>query len=57
MDGCSCLKGIAMGVTVGAITYAVSSCSCRSKKKMKKNTGKAIKAIGSVVDGISYMMH
>lgn len=52
----SVFKSMALGVTVGAITYAVTSKSGKQKRKMKSTTGKAIKAIGSAIDGISYMM-
>lgn len=52
----SIVKSMALGVTVGAITYAVTSTSGKQKRKIKSTTGKAIKAIGSAIDGISYMM-
>ncbi|NLZ45827.1 MAG: hypothetical protein GX896_03960 [Clostridiales bacterium] len=50
-------KGIAMGVAVGAVTYTVSNATKHQKKKMKSSTGKAIKAVGDMVQGISYMFH
>lgn len=52
----SIVKSMAFGVTVGAITYAVSSTSGKQKRKMKSTTGKAIKAVGSAIDGLSYLM-
>lgn len=50
------VKGITIGATVGAITYAMSSTSHSKKRRMKKNAGRAMKAVGSVIDGISFMM-
>jgi len=52
----SIVKSMALGLTVGAVTYAVTSTSGRQKRKMKSTAGKAIKAIGSAIDGISYMV-
>lgn len=52
----SIVKSMALGVTVGAVTYAVTSKSSKQKRKMKHTAGKAIKAIGSAIDGISYML-
>ena len=50
------VKGITIGATVGAITYAMSNTSHSKKRRMKKNAGRAMKAVGSVIDGISFMM-
>ncbi len=52
----SIVKGMAIGVTVGAITYAVTATSSKQKRKMKRTAGKAIKAVSSAIDGISTMM-
>ena len=51
------MKGAAIGVTVGAITYAMTSTSSKQKRRMKKTATKAMRTFGSVVDGISYIMH
>lgn len=51
------MKGIAIGVTVGAMTYAISNSSTKSRKRMKRNSGKAVRAMGDVIDGISMMLH
>ena len=57
MNMSSITKGIAMGVAVGAVTYTLSNATKHQKKKMKSSTGKAIRAIGDMVEGISYMIH
>ena len=44
-----------VGVTVGAITYAVTSTSS-NKRKIRRTATKAMKTVGSVIDSISYMM-
>lgn len=50
-------KGVSMGVAAGVMTYALSNASMHQKKKIKRSTEKAIKAVGDVINGISYMMH
>lgn len=53
----SVVKGIAAGAVVGTATYMmVSNSKRRTANSLKKNAGKAIKAVGSVVENISYMM-
>lgn len=54
----SVVKGLAAGAVVGAASYMMSTAG---KKKLlghavKKNTGKALKAVGSVLDNVSTMM-
>ena len=56
MSMSSLVKGITVGAMAGAVVYAVSNSSSRQRHKVKTNAGKAIKAIGNVVEGISYMM-
>ena len=50
------MKGAAAGAAVGTVCYVISKSSDRQKKSLKRNTGKAIKAFGSVVEGFSDMM-
>ncbi len=50
-------KGITIGLAAGAITYTISNATGKQMKKVKNSAGKAIRAIGDVVDGISYMLH
>lgn len=56
MNTSSLVKGVSVGLTTGAIVYAISSASKRDKKMLKSRTGKAIHAISGVMDGISSMM-
>lgn len=56
MNMCSLIKGMAIGVTVGAITYAVTSTSSKQKKRMKRTAGKALRALGSAIDGAYCLM-
>lgn len=57
MSASSIVKGVVAGAAAGAVVYAVSNSSARQRKKVKSSTGKAIRAIGNVVDGISFMMN
>ncbi len=53
----SVLKGVAVGTALGAATYMISNKDKRKKaKSLKKGTGKALKAVGTIVDSVSYMM-
>jgi len=56
MSGSQLIKGAAIGVTVGAITYAMTGTSSKQKRRMKKTATRAMKSFGSMVEGISYMM-
>ncbi len=49
-------KGLAAGAAVGAITYMVTSSNRKKTKAIKKGAGKAIKAVGTIVDNVSAMM-
>jgi gas vesicle protein len=50
-------KGMAAGLVVGAATTAVlMPKSCKSKRAMKSSAGKAIKAVGSLIDNFQSML-
>lgn len=51
------IKGVTLGATVGAMVYVISQSSPRQKRDLKKNTGKALRAFGTVVDGFSSMIN
>ncbi len=51
------IKGMSVGLTVGAITYAMTNVTSRQKKRMKKTANNAMRSFSSVIEGISYMMH
>ncbi len=51
------VKGMSIGVTVGAITYAMTRTgNSNPTKRMKRTASKALKTMGTIVDKISYMM-
>ena len=52
----SMVKGVAVGMAVGTATYMITNASSRTKKKVQRNAGRAIKAFGSVIDGVQTMM-
>ena len=56
MNMTSIAKSITAGIAAGTMVYAVSNASNRQKRKIKHSTGKALRAIGDMVEGISYMM-
>jgi len=47
------MKGVSIGIMAGAVTYTISSATTRQKNKIKHSTGKAIRAMGDVIDGVS----
>ena len=56
MNTTSLVKGISAGFTAGAVVYAISCATKREKRMLKSRTGKAVKAIGDVMEGISSIM-
>ncbi|MBP1572507.1 MAG: hypothetical protein IJC65_04875 [Oscillospiraceae bacterium] len=52
----SIAKGVAVGMTAGAVAYTVANSSAKEKRKLKSNTARAIKAIGDVMDDLGSMM-
>ena len=44
----SIAKGMAAGVAVGAVTYMMTNSNRKRSKAIKKGTGKAIKAVGTI---------
>ena len=51
------IKGVTLGATVGTMVYVVSKSSPRQKRELRKNTGKALKAFSTVVDGFTSMIN
>lgn len=48
---------IATATLVGTATYMISNKSSkRNANNLKKNTGKALKTVGSIMENVSYMM-
>ena len=52
----SVISGVSMGIAAGTVIYAIFEASSREKKMLKSRTGRALRAMGDVVDGLSMMM-
>ncbi len=52
----SMVKGLAAGAVVGTAAYMMSAGKKKTSKTLKKNAGKALKAVGSVIENASYLM-
>lgn len=56
-SGSNLVKGMAVGVAVGAAAYMVGNKLAHTNKRtIKKNTQKAVKAVESFVNNVSHMM-
>lgn len=53
----SLAKGISVGLTAGAIAFAVANATSKEKRDLKKNAGRALRAIGDIVEGVGDIMH
>lgn len=49
----SVMKGVSMGVAAGVMTYTLANATSRQKSKVKRSTGKAFKAMGEMIDGVT----
>lgn len=52
----SMVKGLATGLAVGTATYMISSAMGNNNKALKRNAGKAIRAVGTIIDNVTSMM-
>lgn len=52
----SVVTGLAAGAVVGTAAYMMTSGKKKTSTNMKKNAGKALKAVGTVIENVSYMM-
>lgn len=52
----SVVKGLAAGAVVGTAAYMMSSSKKNSGAKMKKNASRAVKAVGTVIENVAYLM-
>lgn len=52
------VKGVTAGAVVGAAAYMITVAPSRKKQvnTAKKNAGKALRAVGNVIENVSYMM-
>jgi len=52
----SMVKGLAAGAVVGTATYMMTSAKRKNSSSMKKSASKAVKAVGAVIENVSYLM-
>ena len=52
----SLVKGLAAGAVVGTATYMMTTSKKSKSTSMKKNASKAVKAVGTVIENVSYLM-
>ncbi len=52
----SVVKGLAAGAVVGTATYMMTSSRRTNGSRMKKNASRAMKAVGTVIENVSYLM-
>lgn len=52
------ITGIATGAVIGTAAYVMSNKTSHhsTAKVIKKNTGKALKTVGGIMENMSYMM-
>lgn len=51
----SVVKGVGIGMLAGAAAVTVGSQLMKDKKHLKKNAGKAIHAVGELMNNVEYM--
>lgn len=52
----SVVKGLTAGAIIGTATYMATHKKSRSGGDVKKNAGKALKAVGTAIENVSYML-
>lgn len=50
------VKGVAAGAVIGTAAYMMSQGKKKTSATVKRNAGKALKAVGTVIENVSYMM-
>ena len=50
MNVSSLCKGVAVGMTAGVVTYALTNATKGEKRRFKSNTVKAMKSVGTMMD-------
>ncbi len=51
----SVIAGVTIGAVAGTVTYMMTSKKKSAIKTVKKNTGKALKTVGGIMENMSYM--
>lgn len=49
-------KGVTAGAIIGTATYMMTHSKQKNGVDMKKNAGKALKAVGTAIENVSYML-
>lgn len=55
-NGFKFIKGAAAGMAIGAVAATVGASMIKNKKGFKKSAGKAIRAVGDIMENVQYMM-
>ncbi len=50
------LKGVAVGSAIGAATYMMAGQSKKQGRSIKKNAGRAMQAVGDMIENVACMM-
>lgn len=50
------IKGAAAGMAIGAVAATVGTAMIKNKKGFKKSAGKAIRAVGDIMENVQYML-
>ena len=50
-------KGMALGAAAGMAGYLLSSAGSGERRRLKRRTVKAVRAVGSVMDGLADLLH
>ena len=50
------VKGVGAGMVAGVAVAATSKMLMKNNKGVKKNAGKAIRAVGDLIENVQYMM-
>lgn len=52
----SIVTGVSFAIAAGTTAYAIANATSREKRMLKSRTGKALHAMGDVMEGISSML-
>lgn len=55
MNISSLCKGVAVGMTAGVVTYALTNATGSEKRRFKSSTMKAMRSVGTMVDILGSM--
>ena len=52
----SFVKGVGTGMAVGMTIVAAKNMTMKNNKKVKRNAGRAMRAVGDLIQNVQYMM-